>query len=439
MNKIIERTSSICPVCRKIIKADIVDENGSAYMIKECHKHGSFRNIVSEHSWYYKGLSSFYNTLFPQGHLLGKATFRNLSIHLTSECNLKCSICYADSLRGKYKEPSLREIKKALKTINGRQVISISGGEPTMREDLFQVIKLFHDDGHYIGLFTNGIKLKDIDYLRKLKKSGVDIVHINISSLSDDSVYEKMGMGKGLLKDKLAVLSNLRKLRLNTGIIYVAIPKLTDDYINEVTGFSLNNRFVGELSIRGYSHIGKLGFLRKDELTMDGLVKIFSRQTKGLVTLEEFYMFQKIIYTLRYIFGSKPQCYITQHIFIPRRGKKIRDIFPPDKMNRYMSIFEDIVKDNPFKAKKFFLSKFIPRMALFGQGLSAQNIFGKKAPVFLSRYYIPLKLCMFYTPYTLDLNRVARRCYGAWWHSYVEGKFDSYCKILSYASDTNIR
>lgn len=437
MNNIIEQTDSICPVCRKIIKADIVDENGSAYMVKECKEHGAFKSIISKYSWYYKELVSFYDTLFPQGHLLGESTCRNLAIHLTSKCNLSCSICYADSLGKKYGEPSFHEIKKTLRTINGRQIISILGGEPTMREDIFQIIKLFHEAGHYVGVFTNGIKLKDLDYLKKLKKSGVDIVHMNISSLSDDSVYEKMGMGKGLLKGKLVVLSNLKKLQLNTGIIDVVIPKSTDRYINEVTEFSLNNRFVRELSIKGYSHLGKLGLARGDEPTMDGLVEIFSEQTKRLVTLEEFYMFQKIIYTLRYIFGSKPQCYITEHIFIPRNGKKIRDILPPDRMNRYLSLFEDMVKGNPFKAKKFFLGKFIPRMALFGQGLSVQSIFGRKVPFFLSRYYIPLKFCMFYTPYTLDLNRTTRRCYGAWWHSYVKGKFDSHCKILASTSDVD--
>ncbi len=438
MNNIIEQTDSICPICKKIIKADIIDENGSAYMVKECQEHGRFRSIVSKYSWYYKGLGSLYDTLFPQGHLLGKDTFHNLTIHPTSKCNLSCSICYADSLDKKYGEPSLHEIERMLKTVKSRKVISILGGEPTMREDIFQIIRLFKKAGHHVEFFTNGIKLKDLDYLKKLKKSGVDIVHLNISSLTDDSVYEKMGMGKGLLEERLGVLSNLKKSQLSTGIIGVVMPGLTEKYIQEITEFSRDNRFVRELSIRGYSHIGKLGFARKDELPMDELVEIFIEQTKGLVTLEEFYMFQKIIYILRYIFGNKSQCYVNQHIFIPRNGKKMRDILPPDKMNKYINIFEGMVKGNPFKAKMYFLGRLIPRMVLFGQGLSVQNIFGTKVPFFSGRYYVPLEFCMFYTPYTLDLNRADRRCSSAWWHSYAEGKFDGYCKVLASTSDVNI-
>ena len=116
MNNIIEQTDSICPVCKKIIKADVVDENGSAYMVKECREHGVFKSIVAKYSWYYKGLDSFYDTLFPQGHLLDESIFRNLAIHITPRCNMSCSICYADSLGKKYGEPSFDEIKKTLKT-----------------------------------------------------------------------------------------------------------------------------------------------------------------------------------------------------------------------------------------------------------------------------------------------------------------------------------
>ena len=439
MNSIIEQTDSICPVCKKNIKADIIDENNSAYMVKECQKHGAFKSIIAKYSWYYKGLSSLYDTLFPKGHLLSKDTFRNVTIHPTSKCNLSCSICYADSLDKIFEEPLLSDIEKTIKTIKGRKIISVLGGEPTMRRDIYQIIKLFHKAGHYVEIFTNGVKLKDLDYLRKLKKTGVNIVHLNISSLSDDSVYEKMGMGKGLLEDRLEVLSNLKKLKLNTGIIDVVIKGSTEKYINEIVTFSRKNRFIHELSIRGYSHIGKLGLTRGDELTMDELVETFARQAKGLVTLEEFYMFQRIIYILRYIFDNRSQCYVNQHILIPRHGKKIRDILPPNRMNKYINLFENMVKGNPLKAKIYFLSKLMPRMALFGKRLSLQNMLSGKMPYLSSRYYIPLEFCMFYTPYTLDLNRAKKRCSSAWWHSYAEGKYDGYCKILASTSDVNIQ
>ena len=37
------------------------------------------------------------------------------------------------------------------------------------------------------------------------------------------------------------------------------------------------------------------------------------------------------------------------------------------------------------------------------------------------------------------LNRAKKRCSSAWWHSYAEGKYDGYCKILASTSDVNIQ
>ncbi len=436
---IIEKTESICPVCKNIIPADIVDEEGRAYMVKECSEHGRFKAVVAKHTWYYKGLSSLYNRLFPNGHPIDENSYRNLTIHPTSRCNLSCSICYADSLSKIYGEPSLKEIEDTIKKIKGRKIVSILGGEPSMREDIFEIIKLFHQAGHYIEFFTNGIKLKDFSYVRRLRSSGADIVHINISTLSDESVYAKMDMGDNALKDKIKVLSNLKKARMSTGIIDVVTRGLNEDYIEEVTEFCRNNRFIKELSIRGYSHIGKLGFVRNHEFTMDGLAEEFIIRTKGLLTLEEFYMFQKMIYILRYIFDNRSQCYVNQSIFIPRTGKKIRDILPPDKILSYIKIFEDMVPNDPARAKFYFLGKIIPRMTFLGAKLSLQNMLSKKIGFFSSRYYMPLEFCMFYNPYNLDIKKARERCSSAWWHSYEKGKFDGYCKILASTSCTDER
>ena len=40
------KTQSLCPVCLRVIDADIVSESGSLYMLKSCPEHGSFRTVV---------------------------------------------------------------------------------------------------------------------------------------------------------------------------------------------------------------------------------------------------------------------------------------------------------------------------------------------------------------------------------------------------------
>lgn len=428
MSALIENTQSICPKCKRIIEAHTIEENGSVYMVKECAEHGLFKVIISKYAWYYKGLNSLYDKLSPQGHALSDKTIRTLQFYPTKKCNLHCPICYTHT-HGKDGDISLNEIRKMAHSIKGRKTISILGGEPTLREDICQIIRIFKQVGHFVELFTNGITIKDINYLRALKESGIGIVQIGVDSLSDETVYRQMRQ-ESLLKDKLTALENLKKLNIKTGIIDVIVRGVNEKYISEIMDFARQNLYVQEVSIRGYSHIGKLGFSVNEEFTMDEMVEIFEKQTNGLVTLDEFYIFQKLIYILRYIFEDIPQCYVNQHIFVPRHGKKIRDIFPPDEFSKHIENFEDMFQYDKFKAKAFIMKKIFSKLP---QNIPffLQRLLKKLWPYSCAKYYIELEFAMFYTPYTLDLNKTKKRCADAWLPSYTNGKLEDYCSALS--------
>lgn len=433
MKAIVETTKSICPVCKKIIDAGIIEESGSIFMEKQCDEHGFFKSPVSKYAWYYKGLNSLYDRLSPSGHPLSERTIRTIQFYPTSKCNLSCPICYTHSDE-KAKDRTLEEIRKMALSIKGRKTISVLGGEPTLRKDIFQIIEAFSKAGHFVEFFTNGITLKDMNYLRSLKKSGINMIQIGLETLSDDTVNERL-RGKGVLEDKKTALDNLKKMNIKTGIIDVVLRGVTERYISEVADFAIRNRFIHELSVRGYSHIGKLGFSLNEEFTIDELVEIFEKETKGLVTLEEFYIFQKITYILRYLLYDTPQCYVNQHIFIPRNGKKMRDIFPPDEFSGYIELFEDMFKAQPLRAKVFFLKKLFLNMAKRSPSLMLQRILQNKIPYFDSRYYLFLEFAMFYTPYNLDLEKTKKRCADAWLPSYCEGKLEDYCGMLCHTTE----
>ena len=432
MDIIIEKTKSICPICKKIIEARIIDENGSVYMAKKCEEHGAFRAMVSKYAWYYRGLNSLYDTLYPCGHPLSDRTIRTIQFYPTAKCNLSCSICYTHTENGNF-EKSLEEIKKMIALIRGRKTISILGGEPTIREDIFQIIAAFHKAGHFVEFFSNGIKLKDMDYLRRLKKSGIGVFQIGVDTLSDDEVYQKM-RGRGLLKDKITALDNLRKLSIKTGMIDVILRGATEKYIPEIIDFARKNRFISEVSIRGYSHIGRLGFSVNEEFTIDELVEILEKETKGLITLEEFYIFQQITYILRYMLYNTPQCYVNQHIFVPRSAKRMRDIFPLGQFRKNISLFKDMLRTHPLKAKAFFLKELFSAVLKRAPFLFFQRALQNKIPYFDSRYYISLEFATFYTPYNLDLEKTRKRCADAWLPSYCEGKLEDYCGMLAHTT-----
>lgn len=432
VNSVLERTESICPFCKKIIPAEIIEENSSVFMVKQCAEHGSFKAILSKYSWYYRGLNQLYDILFPDGHPLSHRTIRSVQFYPTTRCNLQCPLCYSYDNETN-KEFSLKEIEQMIRAIRGKKVISILGGEPTVRADIFEIIKLFRSAGHIVELYTNGIKLKDVNYVKNLKHSGVAIVQLGVDSLSDDKIYESM-RGTSLLLDKKGALANLRDLNVNTGIIDVLVRGVSEPYLDDILTFCRRNYFIKEVSLRGYSYLGRLGFSPEQEFTVDELVEVVEKHTKGLVTLEEFYLFQQITHILRFILFNTPQCYVSQHIFVPRKGKRMRDIFPYSRFMEYIRIFKEMVQESPGRAKMYFLRKVAARISFSSPALLLQRLVSNRVRFFESRYYLPLEITTFYTPYTIDLKKVKKRCCDVWLPSYAQGTFEDYCGYLARTS-----
>ena len=63
----------------------------------------------------------------------------------TSRCNLKCKHCfYHDSLNKKFNELTLDEIERITKSMDPILHLILTGGEPYLRHDLDQIVKIFY-------------------------------------------------------------------------------------------------------------------------------------------------------------------------------------------------------------------------------------------------------------------------------------------------------
>ena len=84
----------------------------------------------------------------------------------TSRCNLKCSHCfYYDSLNKKFNELTLEEIDKITKTMDPILSLILTGGEPYLRHDLDQIVRIFYENAKIpiITIPSNGWYLKKMD------------------------------------------------------------------------------------------------------------------------------------------------------------------------------------------------------------------------------------------------------------------------------------
>jgi len=106
----------------------------------------------------------------------GYATFK-----VTSRCNLHCTFCLPEYYSGKLGEASTETVKKIIDNLRDSSIIVLSfeGGEPTLRNDILELLKYAHDGSFYIMLTTNGYRLNDENFLSKLSDS-IDFLHYSI-------------------------------------------------------------------------------------------------------------------------------------------------------------------------------------------------------------------------------------------------------------------
>ncbi len=204
METIKDHTKSLCPECYKKIDATVVTDGDRVIMIKNCQTHGTFRGLVEKDVNFYKKIISAKKD---------DSNFnRCLMINITHACNLKCHLCYLPR-RDTKKDPSMEAIKKAIRNYPG-PAISLSGGEPTMREELPEIISYITEEEKIPILVTNGVKLSDYDYLKKLKDAGLLIINFSCNGFTED-VFLSIENAP-LLNIKMKALSNIKKLGIKT-------------------------------------------------------------------------------------------------------------------------------------------------------------------------------------------------------------------------------
>ena len=91
-----------------------------------------------------------------------------VDLFVTSKCNLSCKHCfYMESLNKPNKELTLEELQKVSKKLDKIYYLTMTGGEPTLRNDIVDIVKAFyHQNGvKILGFHSNGLnpkKLKQI-------------------------------------------------------------------------------------------------------------------------------------------------------------------------------------------------------------------------------------------------------------------------------------
>lgn len=294
------RTRSVCPVCLKPIPAVRVERDGRYFQEKTCPEHGDFSTLVwqgsqaledwtgpREETGAEDGLGCPQDCGLCGNHL--RTTCCAL-LEVTGRCNLHCRFCFADGTQTQ--DPPLERVKGWIDDIvrqTGGALLQLSGGEPTLRDDLPEIIACAKRAGcRYVQLNTNGLRLaEDPDYLRALVQTGLDIVFLQFDGM-DDEVYRTL-RGRALLKDKGAAI--LACAGQNVGVVLVPtlVPGVNTHQIGDILRFGLAwSPTVRGVHFQPVSYFGRVPQLPEEgqRYTMGQLLDDIVEQTGGLFPRE---------------------------------------------------------------------------------------------------------------------------------------------------------
>lgn len=303
VGNVIRNTYSVCPECLNKIPAAIIKQDSDYFIRKTCEDHGYFSAIT------WRGevipMEEWGNYQAPEnednppdcpdscglctGHL--QKTCCAL-VEVTARCNLNCPICFAQS-GGFSQDPPISEIAAYFKDLveNGNTFVHLSGGEPTVRNDLPDIIVAAREAGcENIQLNSNGIRLgQDKAYTKALAEAGLSFVFMQFDG-TEDSIYEKM-RGRPLFAEKQAAIEACSEELIGVTLVPTLIPGVNNHNIGDILKFGFEHSpAVRGVHFQPVSYFGRYPGPPedKDRITLPEVLVAIEKQTEGRVNISDF-------------------------------------------------------------------------------------------------------------------------------------------------------
>jgi GTP 3',8-cyclase len=151
----------------------------------------------------------------------------DLRVSLTQRCNLACVFCHMEGQPVSSSELTPPQIEAVVKagTRVGISRVKLTGGEPTLRTDLVEIVRRIRPHVRELSMTTNGIRLASM--AAELRAAGLDRVNISLPSL-DPAIYKELtgvdGKERTVAGIRAAVDAGLGPVKLNV----VALEGSTD-------------------------------------------------------------------------------------------------------------------------------------------------------------------------------------------------------------------
>ena len=296
-------TGALCPTCLNESQAQVyADADGIVWMDRTCPEHGRLVTRMWPDVDHYQWLRSEafpktapQNTCDPTGPWpKGCGTCHRhkrrgtlLEIEVTRNCNLRCPVCFASAVGGE-DDPTMDEIGAMYDTIANAVgtdgAVQLTGGEPTTRKDLKDIILLGREKGFWgIEVNTNGLVIANNEgYLEELVGHGLTGVYLSFDGLTGN-VYETT-CGRDILKTKLKAIERCREVGIQVVLSVAVVAGLNDGQLGDLLRFALENSdVVAGLALQPAFTSGRFDAERAIPMSSGDVIFELAKQSDGLL------------------------------------------------------------------------------------------------------------------------------------------------------------
>ncbi len=184
--------------------------------------------------------------------------------NLIRRCNLTCKHCYSISADKDFPgELSTEEVFNTMDDLKSFQVpvLILSGGEPLMRPDIFDISKRAKEMGFYLGLSTNGTMVNESN-INAIADIGYDYVGISIDGVRE--THDKFRRKQGAFDESMQGIRLCHQAGIKVGMRFT----LTADNAHELSDLLniMEQEKVDKFYLSHLNYAGRGNKNRKDDV-----------------------------------------------------------------------------------------------------------------------------------------------------------------------------
>lgn len=315
-----DSTTSLCPLCLKLIDSRIEAHGGQVIMRKICPDHGKFEVLIfSDADLYLKaqrfnrpGASPLHHEKkvergcpYDCGLCPDHQQHTCLGIlEVTRRCNLECPTCFADSRPAEVRVDGqgsqarhdflpLDTVKfmldKFVEAEGKPEVVQISGGEPSLHPQIIQIIREARKRHiRSVMLNTNGIRLARDRRFQEALGEVKPHLYLQFDGFKEET-YERLRGRRDLLKEKMRALEAAESLGLTVVLVVTVQRGVNEDELGEIVSFARKTPPVRGISFQPTTYVRRHPeFNPMTRMTNADVIFEIERQTNRLLVRDDF-------------------------------------------------------------------------------------------------------------------------------------------------------